>query len=93
MQLLAAWFFGCFRPPNQLNPPPQPTNQPSNPNPTVKPRHYRERLLNELEGAVRERAAPLLQLCTQHGVPNTKVGCLVVGVTVLICLQDKPSHA
>jgi hypothetical protein len=47
------------------------TSQPPQP-PTVKPRHYRERLMMELEAAVRERAAPLLRLCTQHGVPNTK---------------------
>ncbi|KAI8463893.1 MAG: component of the exocyst complex [Monoraphidium minutum] len=39
----------------------------------VKPRHYRERLLVEMEEAVRERAAPLLELCRTHGVPNTKV--------------------
>lgn len=27
----------------------------------------------ELEAAVRDRAAPLLELCSQHGVPNSKV--------------------
>uniref|UniRef100_A0A383WAU5 Exocyst complex component Sec6 n=1 Tax=Tetradesmus obliquus TaxID=3088 RepID=A0A383WAU5_TETOB len=39
----------------------------------VRPRHYRERLLLEMEAAVAQRFAPLLALCAHHGQPNTKV--------------------
>jgi hypothetical protein len=39
----------------------------------VRPRHYRERLLLEMEAAVGQRFAPLLALCAHHGQPNTKV--------------------
>jgi hypothetical protein len=39
----------------------------------VRPRHYRERLLMEMEAAVGQRFAPLLALCAHHGQPNTKV--------------------
>ncbi|GBF89218.1 exocyst complex component Sec6 [Raphidocelis subcapitata] len=39
----------------------------------VKPRHYRERLMVELAAAIRERAAPVIELCKRHGVPNVKL--------------------
>jgi hypothetical protein len=39
----------------------------------VRPRHYRERLLMEMEAAVGQRFAPLLALCAHHGQPNNKV--------------------
>lgn len=39
----------------------------------VRPRHYRERLLMEMEAAVAQRFAPLLALCAHHGQPNSKV--------------------
>jgi len=71
--------FNSKSPPPNLTPP-TPHPPPLTPHP---PRHYRERLLIEFESAVRERAAPLLELCTKHGVPNAKVGGLGVGVAGL----------
>lgn len=40
----------------------------------VRPRHYRERLMLEMEAAVRQHFAPLLALCAHQGQPNAKVG-------------------
>eukprot|EP00878_Enallax_costatus_P014740 GHUV01015423.1.p1 GENE.GHUV01015423.1~~GHUV01015423.1.p1 ORF type:complete len:364 (+),score=71.44 GHUV01015423.1:323-1414(+) len=39
----------------------------------VRPRHYKERLMLEIEAAVTRRFAPLLALAGQHGAPNAKV--------------------
>jgi hypothetical protein len=39
----------------------------------VRPRHWKERLMLEMEAGVSARFAPLLALCTHHGQPNTSV--------------------
>eukprot|EP00879_Flechtneria_rotunda_P007701 GHRR01008074.1.p1 GENE.GHRR01008074.1~~GHRR01008074.1.p1 ORF type:complete len:855 (+),score=308.81 GHRR01008074.1:359-2923(+) len=39
----------------------------------VRPRHYKERLMLEMEAAASRRFAPLQALCGQHGQHNTKV--------------------
>lgn len=40
----------------------------------VRPRHWKERLLLEMEAGVTTRFAPLLSLCSHHGQPNASVG-------------------
>jgi hypothetical protein len=39
----------------------------------VRPRHWKERLMLEMEAGVAARFAPLLALCTHHGQPNALV--------------------
>jgi hypothetical protein len=47
----------------------------------VRPKHYKERALAEMGAAVSARFQPLLALCRQHGVPNSRVSfiCLFFG--------------
>lgn len=49
----------------------------------IRPRHYKERLMLEIEAAVTQRFAPLLALAGQHGVPNAKVRTDQQGYRVL----------
>lgn len=51
----------------------------------VRPRHYKERLLLEMEAGVTSRFAPLLDLCTRQGEPNAMVGCGLGSVYDHVC--------
>jgi hypothetical protein len=39
----------------------------------VRPKHFKERLLLEMEAGVAKRFAPLLALCNSHNQPNCQV--------------------
>lgn len=54
----------------------------------IRSRHYKERLMLEMEAAVNQRFAPLLALAGQHGQPNAKVKYDQDGNTVLREVRD-----
>eukprot|EP00775_Hariotina_reticulata_P004969 gene4969-5210_t len=54
----------------------------------VRPKHFKERLLLEMEAGVAKRFAPLLALCNSHDKPNCKVKYDQQGNTVLSESRD-----
>lgn len=46
----------------------------------IRPRHYKERALLEMEAAVGKRFQPLLALCGQHGQTNCQVGGVIADI-------------